>query len=120
MTLIKPDAVSRRQIFPLIGGAVVFAAAVPRSAAGDQPGSFGKPPGAKARFVYVGTYTFPGTAPGGTHQSQAQGIYVFRMNPNDGGLTPIQTAPIDNPASRDCGSAAGGSILKCGYSERPD
>jgi 6-phosphogluconolactonase len=53
---------------------------------------------ARARFVYVGTYTFPGTAPGGTHQSQAKGIYGFRMNPSNGGLTLLQVAEIPNPS----------------------
>ena len=60
--------------------------------------SLRKSPALKARFVYVGTYTFPGTAPGGTHPSQALGIYVFRMNPNDGGLTPLQVEQIPNPS----------------------
>jgi 6-phosphogluconolactonase len=97
MKSIKPDILSRRQLFPLLGGAVALAAA-PNSTAADASGRFGKPPAAKARFVYVGTYTFPGTAPGGTHQSQAKGIYVFRMNPSDGGLTLLQVAEIPNPS----------------------
>jgi 6-phosphogluconolactonase len=97
MRSIKPDILSRRQLFPLLGGAVALAAA-PNSTAADASGRFGKPPAAKARFVYVGTYTFPGTAPGGTHQSQAKGIYVFRMNPSDGGLTLLQVAEIPNPS----------------------
>lgn len=96
MKSIKPDILSRRQLFPLLEGAVALAAA-PNSTAADASGRFGKPPAAKARFVYVGTYTFPGTAPGGTHQSQAKGIYVFRMNPSDGGLTLLQVAEIPNP-----------------------
>ena len=76
-----------------------MAAAVPHDVGAEPSNSFGKSPGAKARFVYVGTYTFPGTAPGGTHQSQAKGIYVFKMNPNDGGLKPIQTVDnIPNPS----------------------
>jgi Lactonase, 7-bladed beta-propeller len=74
------------------------ATVAPRSTAADSTGPFGKPPPAKARFVYVGTYTFPGTAPGGTHQSQATGIYVFRMNPGNGGLTLLQIAEIPNPS----------------------
>jgi 6-phosphogluconolactonase len=98
MTLINRDKLSRRQMLPLLGGAAAWAAAAPHSAIADQSGSFAKPSGAKARFVYVGTYTSPGTAPGGTHPSQALGIYVFRMNPNDGGLTPIQTAVVSNPS----------------------
>src|SRR5215467_14924054 len=98
ITLTKPNILSRREMLPLLGGAVAMAAVVPRSAVADQSGSIGTPPGAKVRFVYVGTYTFPGTAPGGTHQSQAKGIYVFRMNPNDGRLKPIQTVEIPNPS----------------------
>jgi 6-phosphogluconolactonase len=98
MTSIKLDQFSRRQIFPLLGGAVVSAAAAPGFAAAEPPGFFRKPPSAKSRFVYVGTYTFPGTAPGGTHQSQAKGIYVFRMNPSDGGLTLLQIVEIPNPS----------------------
>ena len=98
MKTIKADNLSRRQLFPLLGGAVALATVAPKSIAADPSGHFGKPPAAKARFVYVGTYTFPGTAPGGTHQSQAKGIYVFRMNPSDGGLTLLQVAEIANPS----------------------
>jgi 6-phosphogluconolactonase len=98
MKTIKPDTLSRRQIFPLLGGAVASASFAPKSIAADPSDSFGKPPAPKARFVYVGTYTFPGTAPGGTHQSQAKGIYVFRMRPSDGGLTLVQVVEIPNPS----------------------
>jgi 6-phosphogluconolactonase len=98
MKTIKPDTLSRRQIFPLLGGAVASASFAPNSIAADPSDSFGKPPAPKARFVYVGTYTFPGTAPGGTHQSQAKGIYVFRMRPSDGGLTLVQVVEIPNPS----------------------
>ena len=98
MKTIERDTLSRRQLFPLLGGAVALAAVAPHSTAADPSGHFGKLPAAKARFVYVGTYTFPGTAPGGTHQSQAKGIYVFRMNPSDGGLSLLQIAEIPNPS----------------------
>ena len=98
MKTIESDTLSRRQLFPLLGGAVALATVAPNSTAADPSGPFGKPPAAKARFVYVGTYTFPGTAPGGTHQSQAKGIYVFRMNPSNGGLTLLQIAEIPNPS----------------------
>ena len=64
MTSIKRDTLSRRQILPLLGGAAAIAAGVRLPAAAELFGS--ARPGAKARFVYVGTYTFPGTAPGGT------------------------------------------------------
>jgi 6-phosphogluconolactonase len=99
MKSIQRDTLSRRQLFPLLGGAVALATVVPNPTAADPSGPFGKPPPAKARFVYVGTYTFPGTAPGGTHQSQAKGIYVFRIDPpSDGGLTLLQVAEIANPS----------------------
>jgi len=98
MKTIESDTLSRRQLFPLLGGAVALATVAPNSTAADPSGPFGKPPAAKARFVYVGTYTFPGTAPGGTHQSQAKGIYVFRMNPSNGGLALLQIAEIPNPS----------------------
>lgn len=57
------------------------------------------PSAAQARYVYVGTYTAPNTAPGGKVPSTAQGIYVFKMDPATGGLTPVQTIPnIPNPS----------------------
>jgi 6-phosphogluconolactonase len=98
MKTIKPDTLSRRQIFPLLGGAVASASFAPNSIAADPSDSFGRPRAPKARFVYVGTYTFPGTAPGGTQQSQAKGIYVFRMSPSDGGLKLLQVVEIPNPS----------------------
>ena len=98
MKTIPPDSLSRRQVLPLLGGALALATVARDSVAADASASVDKPSGAKARFVYVGTYTFPGTAPGGTHQSQAKGIYVFKMNPNDGGLTLLQVADIPNPS----------------------
>jgi 6-phosphogluconolactonase len=91
-----PLGMNRRQFLPLLGVTAASALILPRSLAAAPPDSSGK--GAKARFVYVGTYTFPGTAPGGTHQSQAKGIYVFRMNPYDGRLTLLQIAEIPNPS----------------------
>jgi 6-phosphogluconolactonase len=94
MKTIGSDILSRRQLFPLLGGAVAVATVTPNSTAADPADPSGKPPAAKVRFVYIGTYTFPGTAPGGTHQSQAKGIYLFRMNPSDGGLTPLQLQPF--------------------------
>jgi len=95
---MKTSVLSRRHLFPLVGGAAAIAAVAPGSATADPLASLRKSPALKARFVYVGTYTFPGTAPGGTHPSQALGIYVFRMNPSDGGLTPLQVEQIPNPS----------------------
>ena len=94
MKTIGSDILSRRQLFPLLGGAVALATVTPNSTAADPADPSRKPPAAQARFVYIGTYTFPGTAPGGTHQSQAKGIYLFRMNSSDGGLTPLQLQPF--------------------------
>src|SRR6266487_5234950 len=82
---------TRRQFIPLLGATAALAALAPRAFAA-------KPSDAQARFVYVGTYTFPGTPPGGTHQSTALGIYVFRMDPSDGGLTQLQIVPASNPS----------------------
>ena len=98
MKTISPHTLSRRQVLPLIGGAIALSDVARNSAAAASSASVDKPSTAKARFVYVGTYTFPGTAPGGTHQSQALGIYVFRMHPGTGGLTLLQVAQIPNPS----------------------
>jgi 6-phosphogluconolactonase len=89
----KPSSsgLTRRQFIPLLGATAALAAVAPRAFAA-------KPSVAQARFVYVGTYTFPGTPPGGTHQSTALGIYVFRMNPSDGGLSQLQIVPAENPS----------------------
>jgi len=57
MKSIKPDILSRRQLFPLLGGAVALAAA-PNLTSADPSDRFGKPAAAKARFVYVGTTRF--------------------------------------------------------------
>ena len=91
------SGLTRRQFLPVLGGAAV-AAAAPRTLAAAPGGQPGKPPTAEARFVYVGTYTAPGVPPGGTHPSTALGIYVFRMDPHDGDLTPIQLVTTDNPS----------------------
>ncbi|MGH2457288.1 MAG: lactonase family protein, partial [Chloroflexota bacterium] len=53
---------------------------------------------APARYVYIGTYSAPNTAPGGTSPSTAVGIYVYKMNPSDGGLAFVQALPVDNPS----------------------
>ena len=86
------SGLTRRQFIPLLGATAALATVAPRSVAAAKPSD------AQARFVYVGTYTFPGVPPGGTHQSTALGIYVFKMDPSDGGLTPLQIVPASNPS----------------------
>ena len=93
-----PRGLTRRQLLPMLGGTAASAIILPSSLAAAPADVSASLAGAKARFVYVGTYTFPGTAPGGTHQSQAKGVYVFRINPSNGGLTLLQVAEIPNPS----------------------
>lgn len=94
----------RRDLFPLVGAAAI-ALLAPASTAGAQQASASDAaaqqpvqPQAAPRYVYVGTYTSPNTAPGGTQPSTAVGIYVFKMDP-EGGLTPVQVVPdVPNPS----------------------
>ncbi len=88
---------TRRQFLPLIGASAAAAVIAPRTlfaAAGGEPG---RPSDARARFVYVGTYT-TGIPPGGTHPTSAVGIYAFKMNASDGSLTPVQIVVASNPS----------------------
>ena len=92
-----PSGITRRQFLPLLGATAISAVAPVTLAKEDD--SDDKPSHATARFVYVGTYTAPGTPPGGTHPSTALGIYVFRMNRRDGDLIPVQVVkPVSNPS----------------------
>src|SRR3989441_2015708 len=84
---------TRREFLPLLSAATLATVATRSRAAAAARAS-----GAEARFVYVGTYTAPDVPPGGTHPSTAVGIYVFRMNPHDGGLTLVEVVPTDNPS----------------------
>jgi 6-phosphogluconolactonase len=94
---LSPD-LTRRQFRPLLGATAALATVAPRSLVAAPSGGSGKPSGAAARLVYVGTYTAPGVPPGGTHPSTAVGIYVFTMDPSDGGLTLLQIVPASNPS----------------------
>ena len=49
--------------------------------------------GARSRFVYVGTYTAPHTAPGGSRPSRARGVGVFTMDGRTGALA--EMTPTD-------------------------
>jgi 6-phosphogluconolactonase len=90
----RSPGLSRRQFLPIVG----VAAGTLLGGTRPGPAQAAPPGGAQSRFVYVGTYTFPGTAPGGTHQSQALGIYVFRMDARDGGLNLVQVMQASNPS----------------------
>ena len=89
------SGLTRRQFLPLLGATAALATVAPRAFADDDDSP---PSHAQARFVYVGTYTAPGVPPGGTHASTALGIYVFRLDPSDGGLTQLQIVPASNPS----------------------
>ena len=94
---------NRRDVFPLVGAAALAALAIPSVASAeedlvDHDGHDDDGRAAPSRFVYVGTYTAPNTAPGGTVPSTARGIYVFRMNGRNGSLDLVQVFAIENPS----------------------
>jgi 6-phosphogluconolactonase len=91
----------RRDLFPLVGAAALAAFVAPAVASADpDPDDDDNDDGraAPSRYVYVGTYTAPHTAPGGTQPSTSKGIYVFKMNGRTGGLSQIQLFEIENPS----------------------
>jgi 6-phosphogluconolactonase len=99
---------TRREMLPLVVGGVALATLLPAATASAQRATAqlpsqaaqagsSAPPG--TRYIYVGTYTAPHTAPGGTVPSTAGGVYVFRMDGESGALTPVQIEPgIENPS----------------------
>jgi len=97
---------SRRDLFPLVGAAALTTALAPASLASAQDGASpdDSESDAGGRFVYVGTYTRPNTAPGGVRPSTALGIYVFKMDGRTGGLELVQVVedtssqPLPNPS----------------------
>ena len=100
---------TRRQFLSLLGAATTIAAVAPNAFADgkdrhdddhdhDHDHGGGKGSKAVARYVYVGTYTKGFTAPGGTEESTALGIYVFKMDPRDGGLRFVQAIETENPS----------------------
>src|SRR5262245_18436128 len=86
---LVPLGVTRRRLLPLLGASAVLPSVASASLAAASDRSE-KTSGAKARLVYVCTYTAPGVPPGGTHPSTAVGIYVFKLHPSDGRLTLLQ------------------------------
>jgi len=98
---------TRRQFLSLLGAATTVAAIAPAGFADgrdwddddrDHDHGGGGPSKAVARYVYVGTYTAPNVAPGGIVPSTALGIYVFKMDPRDGGLDFVQVVDTPNPS----------------------
>jgi 6-phosphogluconolactonase len=95
VTLGSSPRLTRRDVFPLFGAAAAAVALAPSLARAYAA----QPAAAPAnRYVYVGTYTAPHTAPGGTKPSLARGIYVFRMDGSTGALTQVQVAESENPS----------------------
>ena len=98
--LVTPDVQSpapqktRRQFLQLLGAAAGAAAVAPATLARAQANP---PSSAKARYVYVGTYTID-IPPGGSHPTNAVGIYVYKMDAPNGRLTFVQAMPTDNPS----------------------
>jgi 6-phosphogluconolactonase len=98
----------RRELLPLVvGGAVLASLASTTRASAQrvtsqvpaQTAQSGNAAAPGSRFLYVGTYTAPNLAPGGTVPSTAQGIYAFRMDGESGALSQIQVVPdIENPS----------------------
>jgi 6-phosphogluconolactonase len=97
-TLAPTSGTTRRQFLSLLGAATTIAAVAPAGFAASNDKGGGRPSAAVARYVYVGTYTAPNTAPGGVVPSTAVGIYVFKMDPSDGGLDFVQVVDTPNPS----------------------
>ena len=108
MTTLHPvtrasHIVRRRQFLPLIGATALAGLILPSVATAQQGTSWANGTAddsqtAVSRYVYVGTYTAPYMSPGNPQPSTARGIYVFQMDGNTGGRTPVQVFELDNPA----------------------
>ncbi|GHC22100.1 3-carboxymuconate cyclase [Kushneria pakistanensis] len=88
----------RRRLLKGMGVAAGMMALSPVLSLSDAFAASGQSSGSSAQYVYVGTYTGPNTAPGGVAPSQARGIYVFRMDSEQGGLTQVQVMAAENPS----------------------
>ena len=111
--LLEALRLSRRNLLSLMGAAAGAALAGPSAVSaqadggghgiggGDGNGEGEGDDGGQAapsRYVYVGTYTAPNTAPGGIQPSTAKGIYVFKMDGRSGALSLVQIFDIENPS----------------------
>lgn len=95
-TVISSESgMSRRKFMTNLGVVTASATLIPSMAFSTPSGTNSE--AAAARFVYVGTYSYPNTAPGGIIPSTAVGIYVYKMDAN-GELTLVQEVIADNPS----------------------
>jgi 6-phosphogluconolactonase len=93
--------IGRRDLFPLVGAAALAAFVAPAVVHADNDAEDDERDDgqrAPSRYVYVGTYTAPHTAPGGVQPSTARGIYAFKMDGRTGALSLIQVFEIENPS----------------------
>ena len=91
---------ARRDLFPLIGAAALATFAAPATTGAELEVAQQAQDDTQAvpsRYVYVGTYTGPNTAPGGQRPSTSRGIYVFKMDGGSGSLSPVQVFEVENP-----------------------
>ena len=92
---------ARRDLFPLIGAAALATFAAPATTGAELEVAQQAQDDTQAvpsRYVYVGTYTAPNTAPGGQQPSTSRGIYVFKMDGGSGSLSPVQVFEVENPS----------------------
>jgi 6-phosphogluconolactonase len=90
--------VTRRRFLQIIGATATVAAVAPSAFAQKKKAGQKWQGRAAPRYVYVGTYTAPNTAPGGKVPSTAKGIYVFKMEGTRGDLIPVQVVEAENPS----------------------
>lgn len=90
---------SRRSFLQAVGVGAAWAATTHGAfAQSSGSGSDSTESPTNEQYLYVGTYSSPNTAPGGVNPSQAEGIYVYRVNLETGNLSRVQTIKADNPS----------------------
>ena len=92
MPKLSTSSLSRRQFVKGVGLTTATLALMPHQVFATEPHAM-----SADRYVYVGTYTAPNTAPGGDAPSTAQGIYVYRLD-TTGTLHFIQVIETENPS----------------------
>ncbi|MAM58155.1 MAG: hypothetical protein CMN25_12545 [Salinicola sp.] len=89
---------SRRTFLQAVGASAAWAVSAPGVFAQNTASQADPNAPAAARYLYVGTYSAPNTAPGGVAPSRAEGLYVYRLNHATGDLSHVQTVTADNPS----------------------